>query len=76
MIFIRADFICELCYKPGTGAVPETWSIILSSNICPECIERNSKEPSGPNILEIKCGAYAHCPDPRAAKAKALEGWN
>jgi len=67
MITIIADYICEFCYKPGNGDIPNDWGFVLSlqSHICPECLSKAENQGNKFSIVSALSGVWANMEDPR-----------
>jgi hypothetical protein len=63
MIIIKCDWICELCYKPVVGNLPNDWELVWGSAMCPDCM--NKVKLSGKSIMDTKCGCFSYMPDSR-----------
>jgi hypothetical protein len=60
--FLHQPWLCEFCYAQHYGDLPNDWSLVLQSPICPSCLSRIEADGG---IHVVKCGAYATAPDPR-----------
>ena len=59
---MRPDWICEFCFTPIHGRLPDDWDWVLQSAVCPSCIKRVARDGG---YAVVKGGAYAAVPDPR-----------
>lgn len=62
ILIIQADYICEFCFKPGEGDIPNSWDFVWQSAVCPDC---KAKVATHGGYAVVKGGTFAFCSDPR-----------
>lgn len=56
------SWICELCFKPANGDLPDSWDLVWQSAVCPDC---QVKVASHGGYGKVVGGEFAYAKDPR-----------